>query len=75
MTDEPGKHRGETPAPLAPKPGSLIIALVLVGGLIYNLRLDAASDTYDGKYFTFAIVALIAAILGVDVSRFWRGKQ
>lgn len=76
MTDQRPDHRAETGSgPLSPKPGALVIVLLLVGGLIYNLRLDAMSEGYDGKYFTFAIVGLIAGILGVDLSRFWRGRD
>lgn len=58
----------------APTPGALTVALVLVGLLFYNLFLDAQTTDYDGKYVTFAVVGLIAGILSVDVSRFWRGK-
>lgn len=61
-------------SPTAPTPGALIVALLLVGLLFYNLYLDSQGGDYDGKYVTFAVVGLIAGILSVDVSRFWRGK-
>lgn len=76
MTDEP-----ETPAPtpgqqpLSPKPGNLTVALLLVALLFANLYADAQAGDYDGKYLTFAVIGLIAGVLGVDVSRFWRGDK
>lgn len=60
---------------MAPKPGALAVALLLVALLFFNIYLDSRPETdYDGKYVTFAVVGLIAGILGVDLSRFWRGK-
>lgn len=61
--------------PLAPKPGNLAVAVLLVLLLFANLYADAQPGEYDGKYLTFAAVGLIAAVLGVDLSRFWRGKD
>lgn len=52
----------------------MIVVLLLIGLLFYNLYLDAATTDYDGKYVTFTVAGLIAGILSVDVSRFWRGK-
>jgi hypothetical protein len=65
----------ESPPPLSPKPGNLAIAVLLVGLLFFNLYLDAQAGSYDGKYLTFGVIGLIAAVLGVDLSRFWRGKD
>lgn len=61
--------------PLAPKPGNLAVAVLLVLLLFANLYFDAQPGEYDGKYLTFADIALIAAVLGVDVSRFWPGGK
>lgn len=70
---EPARPPSSTP-PLAPKPAALVVVLALVGVLVYNLYLDAQPGDYDGKYVTFAIVGLMAGVLGVDLSRFWRGR-
>lgn len=71
---EPPQEPSPTP-PLAPKPGNLAVAFLLVLLLFANLYLDARPGDYDGKYLTFAVVGLIAAVLGVDVSRVFRGKS
>lgn len=76
---EPGGDDAATPAPkqeppLSPKPGNLAIAILLVLLLFANLYLDAKPGEYDGKYLTFGTIGLIAGVLGVDLSRFWRGK-
>ncbi len=74
--DENAMERASQPtAPLAPKPGNLLVALLLVVLLFANLYYDQATVDYDGKYLTFAVIGLIAAVLGVDVSRFWRGGK
>ncbi len=74
--DEPAMEQApREQAPLAPKPGNLAIALLLVALLFANLYYDQNSVDYDGKYLTFAVIGLIAAVLGVDVSRFWRGGK
>lgn len=52
----------------------LALALVFTGLLFLNLWLDARSEAYDGKWLTFGTVGLIAGVLGIDVSQFWRGK-
>jgi hypothetical protein len=82
MTHDPGGPPPQVPAtpqppepPLSPKPGNLAIAFALVLLLFFNIYLDSQPGSYDGKYLTFGVIALIAAVLGVDVSRFWRGKD
>lgn len=70
--DSPPEHRAEPP--LSPKPGNLALAFLLVLLLFANLYADAQAGNYDGKYLTFGTIALIAGVLGVDLSRFWRGK-
>lgn len=70
---QPIPPEGPTP-PLAPKPGNLAVALLLVALLFANLYADAQPSEYDGKYLTFVVAGLIAAVLGVDVSRFWWKK-
>lgn len=63
------------PPPLTPSPGVLVIAVALLAALVYNLRLDATTDGYNGSWATYALVILIGGVLGVDVSRFWRGGK
>lgn len=72
-TAAPGRHR-RPDGPLSPKPAMLALALVFTGLLFLNLWLDARSEAYDGKWLTFGTVGLIAGVLGIDVSQFWRGK-
>lgn len=64
-----------TPPPASPKPGALLIAVMLVLLLFVNVYYDSRVGDYDGKYLTFGVIALIAGVLGVDLSRFWRGKD
>lgn len=71
MTEDQGTPpRGPS---LSPKPGNLAIAVLLVLLLFANLYADAQPGEYDGKYLTFGVIGLIAGVLGVDVSRFFRG--
>ncbi len=78
MTDipdaTPATDKPPTP-PLSPKPGALLIAVLLVLLLFVNVYYDQQAGDYDGKYLTFGVIALIAGVLGVDLSRFWRGKE
>lgn len=76
---EPSPSPAPPPAPperphLAPRPPSLVLALLLFGVLIYIATLDYRSDEYDATYATYGLIITIAGVLGVDVSRFWRGK-
>lgn len=71
---QPATPPAEPTPPQAPKLGAMLIVFVLIGLLFYNLYLDAQSTDYDGKYVTFTVAGLIAGILSIDVSRFWRGK-
>lgn len=61
--------------PIAPRPTTLLAALIIAAVLIYNLRLDAMSDSYDGSKITYALVFGMLFILGVDLSRFWPGGR
>lgn len=71
LPPEPDKHHD----PIAPKPTTLLAALIIAGVLVYNLRLDAMSETYDGAKFTYALVFGMLFVLGVDLSRFWPGGR
>ena len=64
--------------PLNPRPGVLALAVLLTLGLFFNAWLDSQTGTYDGKYVTFVVAALIAGMLGFDPAlfrRFWRGDD
>lgn len=69
-----GRHRGDPKGPLTPKPAMLGLALLFTGLLAVNLWLDSHGADYDGKWLTFGLVGLIAGVLGIDVSQFWRGR-
>lgn len=77
MTEDPTTPDtvpGSPIPPLAPKPGQLAVALLLVILLFANLYADARTGgSYDGKYLTFAVIGLIAGVLGVDVTKIFRG--
>lgn len=60
-----------SPEPLAPKPVTLLAAVIVAVVLIYNLHLDASSDTYDGSKVTYGLVIGLCGVLGFDLSRFW----
>jgi hypothetical protein len=77
VTDsQPPASAKPTPEPpLSPKPGNLAIAILLVVLLFANLYFDSRAGDYDGKYLTFAVAGLIAGVLGVDLTRFWRGDK
>lgn len=59
--------------PLNPRPGVLLLAVLLTFGLFFNAWLDSQPGDYDGKYVTVMTAALIAGVLGFDLRRFWRG--
>lgn len=61
--------------PVAPKPTTLLAALIVAAVLVYNLYLDAGSETYDGSRLTYGLVFGMLFILGVDLSRFWPGGK
>lgn len=78
MTEQPDANPAADQSaqpPMSPKPGSLLIAVLLVILLFANLYFDSRTGDYDGKYLTFGVIGLIAGVLGVDLSRFWRGKE
>lgn len=56
-----------------PRPGPLALAGFLAVGMIFVIYLDSQSETYDGKIAVAIIAALIAGILGFDLSKFFRG--
>lgn len=72
---EPPTPAGPTPPddrePLAPKPTTLLAALILAGVLVYNIQVDASSDAYQGSYVTYGLVVGLCGVLGFDLSRFW----
>lgn len=63
-----------SPPPGAPKPTTLLAALIIAGVLVYNLQLDASSDSYDGSKLTYALAIGMLLVLGVDLGRFWRDR-
>lgn len=65
----------QRPDPTPIKPITLAAALIIAGVIVYNLRLDAMSDSYDGSKVTYALVFGMLFILGVDLSRFWPGGR
>lgn len=75
VTDTPGPAQPPDPEqrpPLAPRPPSLIVAVLLFGVLVYIATLDYRSDSYDATYATYGLIITIGGVLGVDLSRFWR---
>lgn len=72
MSEEQTPPQG---GPLNPRPGVLALAVLLTFGLFFNAWLDSQTGTYDGKYVTSVVAALIAGMLGFDIRRFWRGDD
>lgn len=72
---EPPTPPDEEREPLAPRPSTLIAALIVAAVLVYNLNLDAGSDTYDGAKVTYGLVIGLCGVLGFDLSRFWPGGK
>lgn len=69
------KPDDEQNKPVAPKPTTLLAALIVAAVLVYNLYLDAGSESYDGAKLTYGLVFGMLFILGVDLSRFWPGGK
>jgi hypothetical protein len=61
--------------PIAPRPTTLIAGLIIAGVLVYNLKLDAASETYNGSWLTYSLAIGLCGVLGFDLSRFWPGGR
>ncbi len=61
--------------PIAPRPTTLLAGLIIAGVLIYNLSLDAGSETYNGAYLTYGLAVGLCGVLGFDLSRYWPGGR
>jgi hypothetical protein len=61
--------------PIAPRPTTLIAGLIIAAVLVYNLKLDAASETYNGSWLTYSLAIGLCGVLGFDLSRFWPGGR
>lgn len=78
MTEQPtggGPPEPQAKTPWSPKPTNLFAALILAAVIIWNITLDAHSDTYDGSYVTYGLVIGLCGVLGFDLSRFWPGGR
>lgn len=78
MTTPPTEDGAEPAKPptngsLNPRPGVLALAFLLTFLMFLNIYLDSRSADYDGKFVTPIVAALIAGVLGFDITRFFRG--
>lgn len=72
-TPQPPAPAPPDPGGINPRPGVLALAILLTVVMLTNIYLDSQSDTYDGKFVTPVIAALIAGVLGFDITRFFKG--
>lgn len=55
--------------PLIPRPAVTAIALMVTGGMLVNIWMDAQSTDYSGDKATLILATLIAGILGFELFR------
>lgn len=73
MSVEPSPPGKRPNGDLNPRPGVLALAILFTLVMLVNIYLDSQSETYDGKFVTPVLAALIAGVLGFDITRFFRG--
>lgn len=55
--------------PLIPRPAVTLIALMVTGGMLANIWMDAQSVDYNGGNTTLILATLVAGILGFEIFR------
>lgn len=59
--------------PLVPRPIVVVIALGVLGVMVWHIVYDAQTASYEGSKVTILLGAIVFFILGADVSKWLRG--